>query len=702
MANWNGSTLPLERLLKREWLSTNHLGSFAASTVAGLNTRKYHGLLVAAMAPPVRQMVLLSRVEETIYHDAKADALANSQYPGTISPQGYRYLRAFSADPFPRWAYQSDGWTIEKEVELLADENTLVLSYALLAGARPVELELRPLFALRPIHELMYQWNGRLLVETTGQTHHRIPASSRTPEVFFAHDGHFVSSPCWYFNTIYSREEERGYAGLEDLWNPGSIRWMLEPGQTVHLVCSTDPIDIERVKSLVSRQEQHAAPTMASVAPSAPAAPVAPAAAGRKSLDDALDALVRAADQFVVGDNAKISCVIAGYPWSAPSGRDAMICLPGLLLITGKLEQAKAMLQFFAAGLERGLIASEIPTDGTPARYESADASLWLVQAVCQYLRYGGDEAFALRVFWPAVDEILRHYRSGASLGIGVDSAGLLLSGQAGQGGQATTWMDGRIGDWVITPRQGRTVEINALWYNALCIGAELARLAGAVARADELAALAASVKTAFNRLFWNEFTHCCYDVIDADGPDVSVRPNQLLAMSLAYPVLNFDRHAAVLKVMRDLLLTPVGLRTLSRDHPHYTPHYGGNVVSRDKALHQGCAFPWLLGPYVTALVRAFGRSPAVRQEAGKILDGCLSYLKGDDPRQLCEGQVCELFDGDEPHAPGGLPASARSVAEILRCHVEDVLDLTPANSPFVRGSGPPAQTYPVRMVYPT
>jgi predicted glycogen debranching enzyme len=408
---------------------------------------------------------------------------------------------------------------------------------------------------------------------------------------------------------------------------------------------------------------------------------------------------VRAAGRFVVGDTQQTLCVMSGYHWGAASGRDSLICLPGLLLVTGRLADAKTMLRFFASHAQNGLIPSEIPADGSALRFESADASLWFINALCEYLRYGGEEDFVLHTLWPVVDEILRHYQQGTGLGIAIDSEGLLASHQAGV---ATSWMDARIGDWVITPRQGKTVELNALWHNALCIGAELARLAGDGVRGDQLTALAAKVKTAFNLRFWNEFTRCCYDAIDSEGPDVSIRPNQVLALSLPYPVLSFDRHAAVLKALRELLLTPFGLRTLSPDHPQYTPHYGGAIISRDKALHQGSVYPWLLGPYVTSLVRAFGRSPAVRQEAGKLLAGCLAYIKGEDKRQLCEGQLCELFDGADPHAPGGLIASARSVAEILRCYVEDVLDLLPQKPPFARGSGPPAQIFPLRVVYPT
>src|SRR5258706_2163757 len=245
------SVLSFETQLEREWLTTNGVGGFAASTIPGVNTRKYHGLLVAAMTPPVRQMVLLSRVEEFVHREGRSYPLSSSEYPGVIHPRGHEALRAFNPIPFPRWAYQGNGWTIEKQLRLLPGENTVCLSYTLLAADKSVEIELKPLFALRCVHDLMYQWNGRLLVESNGKGqaygHHRIPPTSRTPEAFFAHDGKFHATPYWDLNTIYRREQERGYPGLEDVWMPGSVRWTLSPGQTVHFVCSTDPIDLNRV-----------------------------------------------------------------------------------------------------------------------------------------------------------------------------------------------------------------------------------------------------------------------------------------------------------------------------------------------------------------------------------------------------------------------------------------------------------------------
>jgi predicted glycogen debranching enzyme len=670
MSGMELSAPPFDAQLGREWLVTNGLGGFASSTIPCLNTRKYHGLLVAAMSPPVRQMVLLSRVEEWVRLRGKAFALSSCEYPGVVHPQGYESLRAFSAEPFPRWAYQGDGWTIERRLRMLPGENTVCLSYTLLAGDSAVELDLKPLFALRGIHDLMYQWNGRLLVENNGSKalpyrHHRVPATNRTPEVFFAHDGRFESPPHWYLNTIYRREQERGYAGLEDVWMAGTVRYALRPGQSVHFACSTDPIDLMRIISEIERSEVTATVS------------AAPAVADQKP-DTTLQSLVRAASQFVVqgGGNGpeRATRIMAGYPWSPPAGRDSLISFAGLLLVTGKLTEARSLLQLYASLEQRGLMPSEFPWDASPPRYLASDVSLWFVNAVWQYLRYGGESAFVLRQLLPVIESILRHYRAGTSLGIRADADGLLV---ARDPGTPTTWMDAKTGDWVITPRYGRAVEVNALWYNAQRIAAALFRADGLEARCVQMLAAAEATKAAFNRRFWNERLGCCHDVVDEQSNDAAVRPNQVLALSLPFPVLAIDRHQAVLDVVRRELLTPFGLRTLSPRHPHYTGEYAGSIDKRDKAYHQGSVFPWLLGPYVSAVVRVRGRSRAAREELAACVAACAEYIGGEGL-----GQLCELFDGDSPHAPGGLRASARSVGELLRCYVEDILDLAPTGGP--------------------
>jgi len=650
--------LSLDAQLSREWLAVNHIGGYAASTLPGCNTRKYHGLLVAAMSPPVRRMVLLSRVEETVFYDGWPHPLASNEYPDAVFPQGYRLLRAFSNEPFPRWAYQNEGWTLEKQLRLLKGENTVILSYTLMGSAKPVDLEVRPLLALRGIHELMYQWNAPLGAHDLSPNHHRIPATHSTPEVFFAHDGKFLGEGYWYLNTIYRREQERGYSGLEDLWSPGVVRFTLAPGQTVNFVCSTDPIHLPT--SLERADRQFAILNV----------PI-PAVDGERP-DPALEALSHAAEQFVVANREGRANLMSGYPWSAPSGRDAMIDLPGLLLVTGKLVTAKAVLEYFAGLVDHGLMPSDFPTDGSTPRYRGADVSLWFVNAVHEYARYSGDDQTVQRLF-ETIDEILSQYIAGTSLGIRVDADGLLSSSVTGV---ATTWMNAEIEGFAVTQRAGRAVELNALWYNALRIAADLARRFHQPVRAEELFMLASRCKVSFNRRFWNEATGCCFDVVHDQGNDGSIRPNQILAISLPFPILGIDRHAAVLSKVREELLTPMGLRTLSAHDPNYRGRYGGAIVARDRAYHQGCVYPWLLGPFVTAFLRVYGRSQNTRDQAMNMLRCPLEHIRG-----VGCGQIHELFDGDAPHASGGLTASARGIAELLRAYVEDVLDLGPLDA---------------------
>lgn len=664
--------LSFDTQLEREWLVTNGLGGYASSTIPGLNTRKYHGLLVAAMSPPLRQMVMLSRVEDSIIHQGQSFPLASCEYPGVISPQGYRLLRAFNPEPFPRWAYQGDGWTIEKQLRLLPGENTVCLSYTLLGGAQLVELELNPLFALRGMHELMYQWNGRLSVESTGKgtpySHHRIPATNRSPEVFFAHEGRFEAAPEWYLNTIYRCESRRGYAGLEDLWRPGKVRWTLQPGQTVHFACSTDPIDLGRIVSVIARQDSSSGH----------------AVIHELERDSTFDALARAANQFIVQGSGRggeagaesETHVIAGYPWMPDAGRDSLIAFTGLLLTTHRFDEARSLLQRYALREERGLIRAEWSPASATALHYPADVSLWFVNAVWQYLRHGGDTSFVLAQLLPAIDSILRHFRDGTACGVTVDVDGLISSNDPGS---APTWMDAKLGEWVITPRMGRAVEVNALWFNAQSIAAALARMAGQESCGSQWLAHAETTRIAFNQRFWNADLQCCYDVVGDAKSDASIRPNQLLAISLPFPVLAVDRRAAVLNIVRTELLAPCGVRTLSAKDPNYRPAYGGTVFERDRAYHQGTVFAWLLGPYISALVKVGGRTQAVRNEAFDLLKGCLTYLNGNGL-----GQLCELFDGNAPRHPGGLRASARSVAEVLRCYAEDILNRNPsANVPI-------------------
>jgi predicted glycogen debranching enzyme len=388
----------------------------------------------------------------------------------------------------------------------------------------------------------------------------------------------------------------------------------------------------------------------------------------------------------------KTTVVITQYPWAPPSGRAALIAMPGLLLVTGRVEEAKSLLEGLLARMDgKGLVPSDFAEDGSGPVYRGADTSLWFVNAVYHYLRYSGDERGVRRRFWLAVKEIVRAYRDGTvGLGVQMNAEGLVSSRVAGA---ATSWMDAKVGDWVVTPRQGKCVELNALWYNVLRVAADLAERFDEHRLAGELTGLAGSVKEAFNRSFWNEAAGCCFDVVDGGAKDGAVRPNQLLAVSLPFAVLDMERQGAVVEKVRKELLTPVGVRTLAPSDPNYQGHYRGGVVARDRAMHQGTAYPWLLGALVSAYVRVNGRGEETRAEARKMVDGCLCYM-----REEGIGQICELFDGDAPHHGGGGIASALSVGEILRCWMEDVLDQGAPAAAGGAGAAPLSQDEPARV----
>ncbi|HTW93925.1 MAG TPA: amylo-alpha-1,6-glucosidase [Tepidisphaeraceae bacterium] len=634
-------------LIGREWLLANGLGGYASSTLCGLNTRKYHGLLVAALLPPVRRMVLLSHLEETVVTDTAAIELGCNEYPGAIYPDGYKHLVAFNPAPFPRWAYQASGFTLEKSVQLIPGQNTVCVSYTLLAGDKSVQLELRPQFALRPMHDLMYQFNGIPQPrEENSQIH--IPATSRTPEVFLAHNGNYESQPNWYLNTIYRHEQERGYAGLEDLWSPGIFRRALLPGQTMRFICSTDPIDIDRVETEIASTCD------------------APAGTAPGDMDD----LLHAAGQFIVqkkSPDRSSTAIITHYPWSTPSLRGWMISLPGLLLVPGRFGEAKSLLESAASMMEDGVIPTELSEDAASPIFQGADVSLWFAYALQRYFACTSDDGTA-RALLPAVDAIIRNYSHGTRLGITMDADGLIASRVPAM---ATTWMDAKVGDWVITPRQGRPVELNALWYNALCFAADLFAHFGQNTRATELLSLAEKVRQSFNRRFWNAAEQCLFDVVDDRGADPAIRPNQIFSISLPHPVLDPLRWPAVINIVMNHLVTPFGLRTLSPRDPAYQGRYAGNIVNRDRAYHQGSAYPWLIGPLVTALIKSRGRTESTLQLARSLIEAPLARLRGEGL-----GLICELFDGDAPHHPGGAIACAPATGELLRCLAEDILSL--------------------------
>ncbi len=612
---------------RREWLETNGIGGFASSTAIGLNTRRYHGLLVAATRPPVGRMVLLSKIEETLIVDGRRVELGTNRYPGAIHPEGHRYLQEFRNDPFPVFVYDVDGLELSKSVFMVHGENTTVIEYT---SPRPCALELRPLIAFRDYHATAHE--NVAIDRTVGISPGLVKCApyDGCPDLYVAHNAADVrQTGDWHRNFEYTIEEERGLDFREDLFNPFSLTFSLVPGRGAMIVCSTEPHDASAAPLLRSREMARRERTLA-------AAP---------SDDPFARALTRAAEQFIVrrGDG---KTVIAGYHWFSDWGRDTMIALPGLTLTTGRYEEARAILRTFAASVDRGMLPNRFPDAGEAPEYNSVDATLWFFEAVRAYVAHTGDLDFVRTELLDVLGGIVAWHEAGTRYGIRADSDGLLL---AGEPGIQLTWMDSKIGEWVVTPRHGKPVEIQALWYNALRTMQEITRHA-------HYADLADRARDSFLRQFWNEPAGCLYDVVHGAGRDGSLRPNQILAVSLFHSMLPRMLAERVVDSVERHLLTPFGLRSLAPSDPQYRGRYAGDSASRDSSYHQGTVWPWLMGPFVTAYTRVHGRPPD---------------WTGPFRRFIAEeggGQIPELFDGDAPHRPGGCMAQAWSVAELLRC----------------------------------
>jgi predicted glycogen debranching enzyme len=642
-----GACGDFERATMFEWLETDGLGGWAGSTIVSAHTRRYHGLLVAATRPPVGRMVLLSRLDETVTARGSSFDLACNRFPGATHPHGFEHLESFRKGVFPVWEYAFAGVRIRKTVAAVHGEPTRLVLYEVLAAPEPVRLALRPFFAGRDFHAMGHA-NGYVHREGAfmgGTLAYRM--YDGLPEVFVHIPGAaWEASPDWWYRFQYDRERERGLDFEEDLFTPGVLTVDLAPGARLGVIVSTaDPVGRDAFALLDAERRRRAAVLDTFGDP-----------------DPFCRALAAAGDQFIVRRGEALRTVIAGYPWFSDWGRDTMISLPGLCLVTRRFQEAKEILRAFAGAVSQGMLPNRFPDRGEAPEYNTVDASLWYFVAVWKYLEATGDEEVVRGELLPVLEDILAWHRRGTRHGIHEDADGLLASGVPGV---QLTWMDAKVGDWVVTPRMGKPVEIQALWCNALSILAALRERWGG--NADELRERAATVAVQFGALYWNEAAGCLFDNLDPAGTrDPSLRPNQLFALSLPFPLVTGERAERVLRAVEAKLLTPVGLRTLAPDDPAYRPACTGSPRDRDSAYHQGTVWPWLLGPYLTGLVRVRGEEG--RRQGRALLAGFMPHLG-----EAGIGSVSEIFDGDPPHAPRGCIAQAWSVAEILRAAVEDL-----------------------------
>ncbi len=644
----------LNPYLSFEWLLANGSGGFASSTVVGCNTRRYHGLLIAATTPPVGRVMALNRLGELLIVDGKADQILRtsiSQFHQTFFPRGEQYLRRFELGEVATFHFDVEGVRIVKEVLAVWQRNIVGVRYTLEAEpGRSLQLQLLPFVSLRDFHGLRSASNAYFQVAGNGRS---ASVTEGDLAVHFQSDAaDFQEKKDWWYRQTYAMETERGQDDTEDLFNLGSFTYQTTGKGQVTIWAGLEPTGLLDWNAEVARRQQSLPhkPEAEAVGE----APGSPSSSASATPSRAINRLTRAAADFIVQrkqpDGSPGFTVIAGYPWFADWGRDTMISLPGLFLTTGRFAEALQVLSVFAQYVSEGMIPNRFDDYSNEPHYNTVDASLWFIHAAYEYLRLSHDKKTFESKLLPACRSIIEGYKTGTRFKIAMDPADFLIS--AGDESTQLTWMDAKCNGIAFTPRQGKAVEINALWYNAL-------KLMGL----DELAA---KVETSFQKAFWISPFRGCYDVVDDSHKDAQIRPNQIFAASLPFSPLTMEQRKAVVEVVRRELLTPVGLRTLARQEPNYHGRYTGDQMNRDAAYHNGTVWPWLIGPFLDAYLRVNDRS----REA--ILQGRI-WLQPliDSMERGCIGQIAEICEGDEPHRPVGCCAQAWSVAEVLRLAVE-------------------------------
>jgi glycogen debranching enzyme len=706
---------PLEELLAKEWLLTNERGGYASSTIVGCNTRRYHGLLIGSPNPLANRIVGLANCLEMVIFDGSGALCDKSQggggpvfdlstfeFQGKFAPEGFHHIKRFRRDTGVHFDYELGGLQLTKSIYILRDADAAVLVYDFanagesVSGKRTktskldksIEFVVRPFIGLRDFHSLQKSYahlrssvtDGALLV------YHDVPGSCELllncPSMGFRKD------PQWWFNFLYRSDRERGQDFSEDLWSPGFYKYRLDSAATIVLRASLKA-PVAR-KGLVlpgaDRQEPKIITSENRRTPEEPSEPDIDAV--RKSLrlhqedirrkakgmnhrsrtgpgDKRYEMLCLAADQFIAKRQAQDeqrSTVLAGFPWFGDWGRDAFISLAGLLLSTGRLDDARSVLTTFAAAVDDGMIPNRFDDYSSTAYFNSIDASLWFINAAFQYLKASGDSKTLTQQLLPAIRWIVDSYQKGTRFGIHADGDGLITGGSEET---QLTWMDAKYAGVTFTPRYGKAVEINALWYNSLC---QLAQFYADrdMKTADRFRSMADKVAGGFSALFWNEAAGCLNDCILPDGSvDVSLRPNQIFAVSLPFSALSIGRQRCVVDVVERNLLTPYGLRTLNMENSRYKGRYTGPQQERDEAYHQGTVWPFLLGPFVEAYLKVNEFSRKSKKQAAEFIGPLLEHLTED----ACLGQISEIFDGDAPHQPRGCIAQAWSVAELIRAY---------------------------------
>ncbi|MBI4782559.1 MAG: amylo-alpha-1,6-glucosidase [Oscillatoriophycideae cyanobacterium NC_groundwater_1537_Pr4_S-0.65um_50_18] len=661
----------LQTAAAREWLVTNGIGGYASGTVAGNLTRRYHGLLIAALQPPLGRTLMLTKLEEILHSGNQVYTLNTDRWiDGSIEPQGYRYIEHFSLNgTVPTWRFACGDALLEKRVWMQQGANTTYVQYALQRASQPVALMIKALVNYRDHHGNVRSLGWQMPVERRDQGVCVMAFPGATPLHLLSDRAEVITLHDWYYGFDLSVERYRGLSDREDHLHAATFHLTLYPGETVTIIASTEEKpDLQGAIALKQRQthEQRLLNLWRTER-----------AVATRDTPTWMNQLVLAADQFIVNRTVSATVVsepespdevfpgtsrqaplngktiIAGYPWFSDWGRDTMISLPGLTLATGRSEVARLILRTFSHYVDQGMLPNRFPDAGEVPEYNTVDATLWYFEAIRQYYKATQDDDL-LTELYPVLSDIIHWHCRGTRFNIHLDPVdGLLYAGEAGV---QLTWMDAKVGDWVVTPRTGKPIEVNALWYNALRTMAKFARQLGKPHQ--EYDAIADRTLARFVR-FWNDDLGYCYDVLDSPtGDDAALRPNQIFAVSLPESPLTPAQQKGVVDACGRSLLTSYGLRSLAPEHPDYQGHYGGGQRQRDGAYHQGTVWGWLLGSFAIAHFRVYNDPAQARQLLEPMAD------------HLCNhgvGSLSEIFDGDPPFEPRGCIAQAWTVAEVLR-----------------------------------
>jgi predicted glycogen debranching enzyme len=668
----------LDEAFQKEWLVTNGLGGYASSTVLGVNTRKYHGLLVAALRPPSDRTVCLAKLDEDLIVEDSVFRLGANEFQNRFFPNGYVFLKDFQIAPFPKYVYVAGNVTIEKTLFMPRGKNAVAATYKFTNGnAFDIKARIFPLLTCRRFHSVVDNKTNPLNLQQVhlGKNLEVTCESPKATTILSATEGEFIEKPNSVNQLLYREETNRGESNLDDLYQPGYFEVSVAP-QALTEFAIVAAADENRQECRVIRESIGASTADCKEQLDSELKRKADYLKGFHDLQrrvppsDWLNWGLLAADSFAVRGRGNTQSVIAGYHWFEAWGRDTFISLPGLLLTTGRFDDAEQVLLSFARYVKRGLIPNFMPErSGQEPPYNTVDATLWYVNSVLQYLKYTGDFRFVEENLWGTLKAIVENHEKGTLFEIRLDSDGLLAHGPR------LTWMDAAIEGEAVTPRAGKAVEIQALWYNALRTVQLLAARFGHRSLSGRCSDTATRARESFDRKFWNREEKCLFDAVDAPGLDESMRPNQIIAAALDFSILYQDKAEAVVDMVQSDLLTPFGLRTLSRNDPKYHGVYAGNGSSRNQAYHNGTVWPWLLGPFTTAFLKAKGSEADNRDFA---LRNFILPLFTTQLSMGALGTVSEIFDGDSPHKPGGCISQAWSVGEPLRAYVEDVSQVRP------------------------